>query len=298
MTGISKIKVKKSEYYGLIWIAVALLFVIIFSVYPVISALYHSLTKWNLAQSEFIGFDNFSRLFVDPVFWKSSGNLVILMSTGLILGNAAAIFLAELIHNLKNSKAANFYRFIFILPALVPGIVIMLMWTKIIFNPGPSGLINTFLGFFNIDPQGWYFDEKTSLLSMILTGFPWAAGTSFLIYLAGLNNISDEIYEAAALDGATVFNRIWYIDLPLIRGQLKYFVVLGIIGGMQSFDMQLMFTSGGPNYSTTVPGYYMYESAFFGGEFGYASAIGFVLFVITLVLTLVNNRRSKEEKEV
>ncbi len=297
MTAISKSKVKKSEYYGLIWIAIALFFVIIFSVYPIFSAIYHSLTEWNLTQSKFIGFDNFTRLFVDTVFWKSAGNLIILMTTGLILGNGAAILLAELIHNLKNSKAASFYRFIFILPALVPGIVVMLMWTKIIFNPGPSGLMNTILSFFNIDSQGWYFDENISLLSLIFTGFPWAAGTSFLIYLAGLNNISDEIYEAASLDGATVFNRIWHIDLPLIKSQIKYFVVLGIIGGMQSFDMQLMFTSGGPNYSTTVPGYYMYESAFFGGEFGYASAIGFVLFVITLILTLINNRKSKEDRE-
>ncbi len=293
---MGKNKVRKSEYFGYAWIGIALVFMLVFSVYPALSAMIHSFTEWNLKQSEFIGLQNFTRLFSDKIFWKSSGNLVILLVTGLILGNSAAIFLAELLHNLKNSKAANFYRFIFILPALIPGIVIMLLWTKIVFNPSESGLINTILSAFGIDPLGWYFNEKTSLLSMILTGFPWVAGTSFLIYLAGLNNISDEIYEAASLDGASIFKRILYIDLPLLKSQIKYFVVLGVIGGMQSFDMQLMFTSGGPNYSTTVPGYYMYETAFFGGEFGYASSIGLLLFIITLIITIYNNRTSTREE--
>lgn len=296
MNNLVKRKVRKKEYYGLAWIGLAILFMLIFSVYPAISALLHSFTEWNLKESVFIGFNNFTRLFTDTILWKSTGNLVILITTGMLLGNLAAIILAELIHNLKKKRVASFYRFVFILPALVPGIVIMLLWTKIVFNPSESGLMNTILSFFDIDALGWYYDEKISLLSMILTGFPWMGGTSFLIYLAGLNNISEEVYEAAALDGASIFKRILYIDLPLIKSQIKYFVVLGVIGGMQSFDMQLMFTSGGPNYSTTVPGYYMYETAFFGGDFGYASSIGLVLFVVTLIITIINNR-SKTETE-
>lgn len=285
---MAKVKVKKREYYGYLWVLLAFILVLVFSVYPILSALYHSFTEWDLANTKFIGFDNFIRLFKDPIFWKSMRNLLILITTGLVLGNGAAIFLAELLHNLRSKRASNIYRFIFLLPALVPGIVVMLMWTKIIFNPADSGLVNTILKYFNIDAKGWYFDEKTSLLSMILTGFPWVGGTSFLIYLAGLNNIPESVYEAAAIDGANVFRRIISIDLPLIKSQLKYFLVLGIIGGMQSFDMQLMFTKGGPNYSTSVPGYYMYEKAFYAKEFGYAAAIGFVLFVITLVFTIIN----------
>lgn len=290
-----KNKTRKSEYFGYLWIAVALIFVLLFSVYPMLSSLFHSFTKWDLNKAEFIGVDNFTRLFKDQIFWKSSINLIILISTGLVLGNLSAIFLAELLHNLRSTKASNVYRFIFILPALVPGMVVMLMWTKIIFNPSNTGLMNTILNFFNISSSGWYYDERSALLSMILTGFPWAAGTSFLIYLAGLNNISEDVYDAAKLDGAGIFKRILFIDLPLLKSQIKYFIILGIIGGMQSFDMQLMFTSGGPNYATSVPGYYMYESAFFKGEFGYASAIGFVLFVITLIITVVNNYVLKSE---
>lgn len=124
-------------------------------------------------------------------------------------------------------------------------------------------------------------------------GFSLGFGYTFLIYLAGLNNIPDSVYEALDLDGAGTWKRIFFIDLPLLKSQIKYFVMLGIIGGMQSFSMQLVFTSGGPNYATTVPGYYMYEKAFFSGEFGYAAAIGFFLFLITLIITVINNKFMK-----
>ena len=220
------------------------------------------------------------------------------MVTGLIFGNVAALSLAELLHKLKSEKCSNVYRFLFILPALVPGMVNMLIWTKIVFSPFSNGLMNSILANFGMDTQGWYMQENQALLSMILTGFPWVSGTSFLIYLAGLNNIPDSVYEALDLDGAGTWKRIFFIDLPLLKSQIKYFVMLGIIGGMQSFSMQLVFTSGGPNYATTVPGYYMYEKAFFSGEFGYAAAIGFFLFLITLIITVINNKFMKSTEEI
>ena len=290
---------KKSDLFGYFWILPAFLLICVFSVYPALSALLHSFTEWDLVNVEFIGIDNFKRLFSDKIFWKSCGNLLILMSTGLVLGNLAPLTLAELLHNLKSEKWSNAYRFIFVIPPLVPGMVNMLIWTKIVFNPFPSGLVNSILGsLFGASAKGWYFDENLALLSMVLTGFPWAAGTSFLIYLAGLNNISESVYEALDLDGITAWKRVFYIDLPLLKSQIKYFVMMGIIGAMQSFSMQLAFTKGGPNYATTVPGYYMYDRAFFGSEFGYAAAIGFFLFVVTLIVTIINNKFMKSTEEV
>ena len=290
---------KKSDLFGYFWILPAFLLICVFSVYPALSALLHSFTEWDLVNVDFIGIDNFKRLFSDKIFWKSCGNLLILMSTGLVLGNLAPLVLAELLHNLKSEKWSNAYRFIFVIPTLVPGMVNMLIWTKIVFNPFPSGLVNSILGsLFGASAKGWYFDENLALLSMVLTGFPWAAGTSFLIYLAGLNNISESVYEALDLDGITAWKRVFYIDLPLLKSQIKYFVMMGIIGAMQSFSMQLAFTKGGPNYATTVPGYYMYDRAFFGSEFGYAAAIGFFLFVVTLIVTIINNKFMKSTEEV
>lgn len=290
-------KYRKSDLFGYIWMMPAFLLICVFSVYPALSALVHSFTDWDLVNTEFVGFANFARLFSDKIFWKSCLNLIILLITGMIFGNVAPLSLAELLHNLQCKKASNLYRFLFILPALVPGMVNMLIWTKIVFSPFSSGLVNTFLSAFGVSTQSFYYNEKTALLSMILTGFPWVSGTSFLIYLAGLNNISESVYEAAKLEGAGTWVRIIYIDLPLIKSQIKYFVMMGIIGGMQSFSMQLVFTSGGPNYATTVPGYYMYEKAFFTGEFGYAAAIGFVLFAVTLTVTIINNKFMKSTED-
>lgn len=295
---------KKRDLFGYLWLMPAFLLVCVFSLYPAICALLLSFTDggtanaFNSLATNFSGFANFGKLFVDTVFWRSCLNLVIFIVTGLILGNTAAFALAELIHNLKSKRCSGIYRFIFILPMLVPSMVNMLIWTKIVFSPFESGLINTVLNqMFGLPKQGWYEQENLAMLSMILTGFPWVSGTSFLIYLAGLNNIPESVYEALELDGAGTFKRIFYVDIPLLQSQIKYFLMMGIIGGMQSFSMQLEFTKGGPNYATTVPGYYMYEKAFYSGEFGYAAAIGFFIFIVTLVLTIINNKFVKSTEE-
>lgn len=297
---MTKTKYRKSDYFGYVWLAPAFVLMCIFSIYPALSALYHSFTDWNIYNSSltvFTGLANFQRLFTDYIFWKSCLNLIILIVTGMIFGNVAALGLAELLHSLKSIKSSSVYRFLFIIPTLVPGMVNMLIWTQIILSSSPIGLMNTILAAFGVETLGWYYSESTAMISMIITGFPWVSGTSFLIYLAGLNNIPDSVYEALELDGAGTWKRIFWIDLPLIKSQIKYFVMMGIIGGMQSFDMQLVFTSGGPNYATIVPGYYMYERAFMGNQFGYAAAIGFVIFAVTLILTIINNKFMKSTEE-
>lgn len=297
---MTKTKYRKSDYFGYVWLAPAFVLMCIFSIYPALSALYHSFTDWNIYNSSltvFTGIANFQRLFTDYIFWKSCLNLIILIVTGMIFGNVAALGLAELLHSLKSIKSSSVYRFLFIIPTLVPGMVNMLIWTQIILSSSPIGLMNTILSAFGVETLGWYYSENTAMISMIITGFPWVSGTSFLIYLAGLNNIPDSVYEALELDGAGTWKRIFWIDIPLIKSQIKYFVMMGIIGGMQSFDMQLVFTSGGPNYATTVPGYYMYERAFMGNQFGYAAAIGFVIFAVTLILTIINNKFMKSTEE-
>ena len=300
-------KFKKGDYVGLIWVLPALLLICVFALYPAVSALIHSFTYWPMAnesssalQTTFVGFDNFKRLFSDKIFFKSSLNLIILISTGLVLGNVSSLFLAEMLHKLRNKRLASIFRFLFVLPMLVPGIVNMLIWTEIIFKGTDTGFANMILmKVLKVKTvQGFYYQENMALFSMIITGFPWMSGTSFLIYLAGLNNISTDVYEALDLDGCSSFKRIFYIDIPLIRSQIKYFVMMGIIGGMQSFSMQLVVTSGGPNNATNVPGYYMYQKAFFSGEWGYACAIGFSLFVVTLTLSIINNKFMKTTEEV
>jgi raffinose/stachyose/melibiose transport system permease protein len=190
---------------------------------------------------------------------------------------------------------SSFFRYLFILPVLVPSVVIILIWQYIVFAGGDAGIANRIVQFFGGENQNWYFDPTLAPVAIILTSFPWVAGTSFLIYLAGLQNISYSVIEASKLDGANIIQRIIKIDLPLLSGQIKYFVVMGLIGGLQNINLQLLVTGSGPGTTnaTNVPAFMLFEEAFTYDRYGYASAIGIVIFVITLSITIFNMKKMK-----
>lgn len=272
---------------------------LIFSYYPPLDAFYHSLTDWDGTNANFIGLDNFVRVFQDRLFWRSFGTMLLLTVSCMIIGNICTLVLAELIYNNRNMRMNAFYRFMFVLPAIIPGIVTIMLWGKIILTGAPNGILNTVIGWFGISPQGWFYAENTVLASIILYGFPWMGGTSFLIYLAGLNGIDESIVEAAKIDGITTFKRILHIDLPMIKGQLKYFLIMGLIGGIQGYTLQYAITNGGPgdSYVSMVPGYYVYRAAINDSEYGYSCAMGVVLFVIIMIITIINNKFIKTEED-
>lgn len=288
---------RKSGYEGLLWILPAAVLLLIFSYYPPLDAFYHSLTDWDGTNANFIGLDNFVRVFKDGLFWRSFGTMLFLTLTCMVVGNICTLLLAELIYNNRNMRMSAFYRFMFVLPAIIPGIVTIMLWGKIILTGAPNGILNTVIGWFGVKPQGWFYAESTVLASIILYGFPWMGGTSFLIYLAGLNGIDESVIEAAKIDGITTFKRIIHIDLPMIKGQLKYFLIMGLIGGIQSYTLQYAITNGGPgdSYVSMVPGYYVYRAAINDSEYGYSCAMGVVLFVIILIITIINNKLIKTE---
>ncbi len=294
-----KSKKDLKQYQGVLWVLPAILLLLIFNYYPCLSAFYHSLTNWNGVTAKFVGFDNFIRLFKDQLFYKSLLNMVILTVVCIVLGNIATIILAELIYNARSKKVKSFFRFMFVIPAIVPGIVIIMLWGKVILSGSASGTLNKILSIFGVKPQGWFADKKTVLLSIILYNFPWMGGTSFLIYLAGLNGISDSVVDACKIDGCSSFKRVFLIDLPLIKGQLKYFLILGLIGGIQGYTLQYAITKGGPgtDYASMVPGYYMYKAAINDSEYGYSCAIGTFLFVVIMLITVLLNRKIKTQEE-
>ncbi|MFA5693173.1 MAG: sugar ABC transporter permease [Acholeplasmataceae bacterium] len=292
-----KKKLNKNQYIALLWLLPALILLLIFSVYPPIMSLIFSFTNANGAGiGKFIFFDNYIELFTSPLFYKTIKNVIIFIVAGMIVGNVSAIFLAELLYNMKSKKSSSIYRYLFIIPVLVPGVVVVLIWQYIVFAGGDAGIANMILSLFKVENQNWYFDVKLSMFSIIMTGFPWVAGTTFLIYLAGLQAIPESIIEASKLDGANIFQRIIKIDLPLLKGQMKYFIVMGIIGGMQNINMQLLVTGSGPGTSNAVnvPSYMIYENAFSYDRYGYASTIGIILFIITLTITIISRREKKE----
>jgi ABC-type sugar transport system permease subunit len=287
---------KKYQYKAFIWLSPAIFLLLLFSYYPPIRTLMFSFTNANGAGiGEFIFLDNFIELFQSKVFHRSLINVTVFIIVGMFVGNAATIMLAELLYNLKSKTASAIYRFLFIIPVLVPAVVVILIWQYIVFAGGDSGIANRVVSFFGGDNQNWYFDPTLAPVAIILTAFPWVAGTSFLIYLAGLQNISSGVIEASKLDGANLIQRIIRIDLPLLKGQVKYFVVMGIIGGLQNINLQVLVTGSGPgtSNSTNVPAYMLYEQAFTYDRYGYASAIGIVIFIITLVFTIINMKKLK-----
>ncbi len=299
---------KHRSYQGVLFILPALILLCVFCLYPTVMAFVNSFTDWDGGlKAEFIWFDNYINVFADELFWKSLLNAVILTVVGMILGNAASIFLSEMMYNLR-SKMMPAYRFLFVLPAMIPGIIVLLLWQKLIFSGSSAGFANTILSWFGGEPLEWFASKETWVvfLSIFLYGFPWVGGTSFLIYLAGLNAIDRSIIDASQIDGLSFWGRVFKIDLPLISGQLRYFLIMGFIGGLQNYSMQYAITNGGPGEvigsmqsGTMVPGYYIFRlitGSSKEGAYGYACAMGVVMFVIIMIITIANNKLVKSKE--
>lgn len=280
-------------------LAPLLIGLIVTAYYPPISGLYHSLFDWNTNGREvFIGLDNFKELFQDPVFLNSIPTLFKLMIPRLLISVIVPLIAAELIFGVRSKRWQYNYRVMVLLPMVAPGLVYTLLWQKI-YDP-QSGLLSTILRGLGLIGQdqivNWLGDPKLVIPALIFMGFPWIGGTAVLIYMSGLMNISGEVIEASILDGCTPMQRIRHIDLPLLIGQIKYFLVFGLIGGIQDYNSQLVLTQGGPGYTTYVPGYYMYIKAFGASRMGYASAVGVVMFVVIFGLTILIMRYKKKEE--
>lgn len=268
-----------------------------FNYYPAFMGLYRSFFIWDVGlPAEFVGLGNFTKLFgEDLVFRKSLGNVAILTIWRVISGVTIPFLVAELIFNLRNHVSQYTYRVLMILPTVVPGIVHLLLWQFI--YDGTHGLLNAILAGVGLESwqQPWLGNPKTSLYAVTFMGFPWVSGVTVLIYMAGLQGISREIIDSAAVDGATGLRRIWSIDLPLIMGQIKLITVLAVIGGLQGWVGIFVMTNGGPGTASMVPGLWMYNNAFLWNKMGYASAIGMFLFILIFSMTLINMKFVKSE---
>jgi ABC-type sugar transport system permease subunit len=263
----------------------------IFSYYPPLMALYYSLSNFNGVQLRLID------LFQDRLFLTSVGNVLKLMVANVLTGLIPPLLAAELIFLVRSQRAANFYRTMFLIPTLVPAMVVILTWRYI--YHARYGLINTVLDGIGLDSlrHDWLGSFDTALLSLMFFGFPWIYGASLLILLAGLINIPNEIFDSYRMDAGWGIRRIWHIDLPLILGAVRLVIVLAIINTLQGLTLQFALTGGGPGNATMVPAYYMYREAFFNSRFGYASAIGVVLFLVVLGATFVNLRFVRSDVE-
>jgi raffinose/stachyose/melibiose transport system permease protein len=293
----------------------SLLLISIFAYFPAISAIYHSFFRWTGGDAkEYIGIRNFTDAFSDSVFWSSFVTIGILVVAN-VFKMIPSIALAVLIHRLKSDKWQYWYRVLVVLPMIVPGLVTLFIW-KFFFDPN-FGILNAVLGFtgikillVNIDkvfgwgvfneglPIAWLGEPSLIVPSLIIWGFPWIGAVGVLIFLAGLQSIGTEVYEAAELDGSNAFQTFFYIELPLIMTQVRLMLVLMIIGTLQGYGLQflLLGPDGGAGGKGMVPGLWMFNRAFIAGEFGYACALGLFLFVFILILTWINNKYVRVDK--
>ena len=263
-------------------------FLILFSYFPAFSSIYHSFFDWkDDGRATFIGIANYKEFLTDTeVFWPACLNMIILMVPKLLISIVVPLIVAELIFNIRSQKLKSFYRLAVLIPMVAPGVVTTLIWAYI-YDPN-YGLISSIWQFFGGSPIDWLNDSRTVIAAIIFMGFPWVSGTNVLIYLSGLNSISPEARESARIDGASTRHIIYYIDLPQMLGQVKFYLINGLIVLIQDYSVQFLLTNSGPGYDTMVPGYYMYQAAFQSGRMGFASAIGTFLFLIIMGLTLLS----------
>lgn len=284
---------------GYLFILPLFIGLLMFCYYPPIYGIVLSLfEKRSFGSASFIGFENYVNLFKDDIFLNSIGTMFKIMIPKLLISVIVPLVCAELIFGVKSKKMQSAYRVLILLPIVAPGVVGTLIWRNI-YDPN-NGLLSTLLQGIGIIKDGqiieWLHDPKYVIFSIIFMGFPWIGGTSVLIYMSGMMNISQEVIEASRLDGASTFRRIISIDLPLLMGQIRYFLIFGVIGGLQDYGVQVVLTEGGPGYATYVPGYYMYNQAFSFDNFGYASAIGTIMFVIIAVFSALTSRLTKTKE--
>jgi raffinose/stachyose/melibiose transport system permease protein len=303
------------EWKLYLFIIPSLLLVATFSYFPAASAIYHSFFDWQGGDNkQLVGLANFKRAMGDQVLWDSFKTVSILIVFNLFK-MIPSILMAVMIHRLKSDRAQYLYRVLLVVPMIVPGLVTLFIW-KFFFDPN-LGVLNNVLDFTGIKsllvgldstfgwgifyadaPIGWLSQPELILPALFIWGFPWIGTVGVLIYLAGLQSIGQEVYEAAELDGVGPFKKFLYIELPLILTQVRLSLVLLIIGTLQGFGLQLLLLgdAGGPGGRGMVPGLWMYNRAFIAGEFGYACAVGMVLFVFILGLTYINNKYVRVEK--
>jgi multiple sugar transport system permease protein len=242
-----------------------------------------------MSPSKFIGLDNYKEmLFDDELFWQAL-KVTTLYTLGVVpiqvgLGLSVALLLNQKVRGL------GIWRTVFYLPSVVSGVAVAMIWIWF-FHPD-FGLFNAVLADFGIKGPSWLFSETWALPSLILTSI-WNIGPGMLIFLAGLQSIPKEMYEAAQLDGATPWQQFRNITIPMLSPQILFNSIIGIIGSYQVFTASFVMTDGGPNNATLSMVLYLYRRGFLLARFGYASALAWVLFLIIMVFTLFTLRSSR-----
>ena len=268
------------RFAGWIFILPALLGTLIFIVIPVICSFGLSFTKWDLLNPiQFVGLDNYKEIFSDALFFKIFWNTVVFAISTSVLGVIIPLILACILNS--KIRGSEFYKTAYFLPFITPMIVIGVVW-EWIFDPN-IGLLNHILHLH----INWLYDTHFAMPALIIVSVWKLIGYNMVIFLSSLSGISQSMFEAAIIDGATPFQTFKNVTIPLLSPSIFFVVIITAISSFQVFDLIYLMTQGGPLDSTNVLVYAIYKNAFEYFNVGKASAIAYVLFFIILVLTLV-----------
>ncbi|MBN1349068.1 sugar ABC transporter permease [candidate division KSB1 bacterium] len=278
---ISFRKKEAREFY--LYISPWLCGLVLFTIGAKVASIFISFTRWDIITApKWVGLENYWEIFFDdPLFWQSLKVTVTysLVSVPLLL--TSSLLVAILLN--QKIKALGTYRTIFYLPTVLPAVASTMLWMMLLLR---DGLINEFLGLFGIPPTAWLSNENTALWAIIGMSL-WGFGTGMIIFLAGLQGIPDQLYEACTIDGANWWHKFWHVTVPMISPIIFFNFIMGVIGTFQVFTQGYIMTNGGPNNATLFYVLYLYRNAFEYFRMGYASALAWVLFFILVILTLI-----------
>lgn len=263
-----------------------------FKLYPYISAFWLSLTKNVGGEVEFAGLANYVRLLQDPLFYTALRNTGVILVVQVPIMLVLAIVLAVAFNSVL-LKVRGFWRTAYFVP-IVMGLVAYGILFRALFNTN-EGFVNYLIGFIGLDPIPWLGDPMWAKISIVIAMTWHYTGQNAIIYLAQMQSIGGELYEAAHVDGAGAFQRFWHVTLPGLRPAVVLTVILSTIGTLQLFDEPYVLTNGGPDNATLTVGMYLYQNGFKYFDFGYASAIGYALTIIIGVISLIQLRLFKEK---
>lgn len=292
---LKKKKLNNDTGYAVAMLMPNLLLFILFMLIPIVWTFVMSLMDYDLiTPMKFVGLKNYIKMFQDEIamttLWNTVKYTLMTVPAGMLISLALAVLL--------DSKIGfrRFYRAAFFIPSITSWVVIAVVWQWLLNQD--FGLINYALSFFGIDAVPWLTSGKYALLSIAIVGIWKNAGYNMLLFLAGLQGISTNYYEASELDGASKWQQLRYITVPLLAPTTFFVFITSIISSFQVFDAVVLMTKGGPGRSSSVLVHYLYQSAFKYFKMGYASALAYLLFAVIMIITLFNMRYEKRSREI
>src|SRR5215216_1487185 len=286
----------RKNWSAYLFLAPGLIHFAIFTLFAVGFAFYISFHDWNIIKPDkpFVGMENYLRLFTDPRFHRAVGNTLLFM-VGVPLNLVSGLAVALLLNTKVRGQAI--FRTMFYLPVVTPLVVSSIIWKWV--YQGDYGLLNYYLLKFHLIQHKivWLADPNLALPALVIMGIWGGTGGTMVIYLAGLQSIPEEMYDAAKVDGASALQRLLYITIPLLKPTTFFLLITSVIGTFQIFTEVYIMTNGGPLNRTTTIGYYLYTTAFRKFDMGYATAMAFVLFAMIFVFTLLQWKYARGDVE-